>query len=57
MINENFSTINDFNFTQFNESEKIMKINYNNKKIINIFIFLLNNLFDLNLIYIFLTYF
>ena len=30
MINENFSTINDFNFTQFNESEKIMKIKFNN---------------------------
>ena len=52
MINENFSTINDFNFTQFNESEKIMKIKFNNKniKIINLFILLLNNLIDLNLL-------
>ena len=57
MINENFSTINDFNFTQFNESEKIMKIKFNNKniKIINLFILLLNNLIDLNLLSIFLT--
>ena len=40
MINENFSTINDFNFIQFNESEKNMKIKFNddnnNKNNINI---------------------